>query len=123
MSHSLSEAESTHASLTKILAILGDEVQDLGRTVETLQTVLSPAILHIATDPKCHMHAQTLDLLSQRLTALGLFVSSLEHSVPREWWLDFAAALRGVTLSDLAWRLKGRKTAEPKHEAGMLEMF
>jgi hypothetical protein len=123
MSHTLSESESTHASVTKILAILGDEVQDLGRTVETLQTVLSPAILHIAADPNCHKHAQTLDLLSQRLKALGLFVSSLEHSVPREWWLDFSAALRGVTLSDLAWRLKGRKSVEPDHEAGMLELF
>jgi hypothetical protein len=123
VSHAISDSESHHASVTKILGILGDEVQDLGRTVETLQTILSPALLQIAADPACMKHAQTLDVLAQRLTALGRFVSSLEHSVPREWWLDFAAALRGVTLSDLAWRLKGKTAPEPTHEAGAVDLF
>jgi len=123
VSHAISEYESHHASVTNILAILGDEVQDLGRSVEALQTVLSPALVAIAADPECMKHAQSLDMLAQRLTALGIFVSSLEHSVPREWWLDFAAALRGVTLSDLAWRLKGKKAPDPPHQAGNVDLF
>jgi len=117
------DTESMNSSLIRILGLLGDEVLDLGRTIEQLQVILAPALFHVADDPACHRNAQKLDLLTQRLHALADFVSSIKTSVPPSWHLDFAAALRRVKLSDLAWRLKGERPEEPLVPAGEADFF
>jgi hypothetical protein len=112
-----------NASLTNIFGVLGAEFSDLSQSMQDLQTVLSPALLQVAHDAACHAKAQQLDLMWQRLQALATFVSALEGLVPDSWRLDFEPALRGLTLSDLAWRLRGHVPPNEDHEAGLVEMF
>jgi len=116
-------ASPANTSLVNVLGALGDEFIELGRFAENLQSVMSPALMRLADDPDCHRHVQMLDLLSQRLNALSSFVCSLGKSMPESWQINADAALKAVTLSDLAWRLQGIQTAEEHHQAGKLEMF
>jgi hypothetical protein len=119
----MSALPSPDAPLVNILQALGDEFTELGRFADHLQTVLSPAMLRLADDPECHRNVQMLDLLSQRLTALSAFATSLARTVPPTWRSDSDEAFEAVTLSDLAWRLQGVQTSEEHHQAGHLELF
>lgn len=121
MNHSISPPSAN--SLNQIILALGDEFQELGRFVEQLQTILSPALLQLANDPACHRNVQMLDLLSQRLTVLSIFLGSLSEAVPASLLIDASAALEGVSLTELAWRLQGVATSYTAPESGSLEMF
>jgi hypothetical protein len=119
MNQSASEAD----SLKQILALLGEEVRELGHLTEQLQTTLSPALLRIVDDTDCHKNVQLLDLVSQRLGGISAFVHSLAPLVPPSWQIDATLALRNVSLSDLARRLSGHPSAALEDQAGDLEMF
>jgi hypothetical protein len=94
----MSALPSPDAPLVNILQALGDEFTELGRFADHLQTVLSPAMLRLADDPECHRNVQMLDLLSQRLTALSAFATSLARTVPPTWRIDSDEAF-GVVLN------------------------
>jgi hypothetical protein len=113
-----------HAPLTEVLEALGAEFRALGQFTEQFQTSLSPALLRVANDPDCHRNVQTLDLLSQRLAALSTYVLSIGRAVPQDWRINPNAALRNISLSDLAYRLQGAPVPEQEAlQSGALEMF
>jgi hypothetical protein len=109
--------------LISIVSALGGEFSELGRFIEQLQSVLSPALLRLADDPGCHRNVQMLDLLAQRLNVLSIFLSSLSLAVPASLMIDAQSALDAVNLSELAWRLQGIETSYTDQEPGSLEMF
>jgi hypothetical protein len=113
-------------SLQNVLARLGAECAELGQLAEQLQAVLGPALLRIVDDADCHRNVQSLDLMAQRLAGVAAFLTALRAQVPPAWSADADAAARGVTLSELARRLRGEPGADhghDDHEAGALEMF
>jgi hypothetical protein len=110
-------------SLQLVFARLGAECTDLAGLAERLQAVLAPAMLGLADDADCHRHAQSLDLFAQRLAGIATILETLRGQVPSAWQTDVEAALRDVTLSELATRLRGGAAAMAPCDAGVLELF
>jgi len=118
------EDERHHAPLNSILEALGEEFFELGRFTEEFQSTLSPALLQVAGNAQCHRDVQSLDLLSQRLTALSKYVLTIGKLLPADWQVNSQHALNNITLSDLQYRLKGAPLPENlEHESGELELF
>jgi hypothetical protein len=110
-------------SLQLVLSRLGAECADLAELAERLQSVLAPALLYLADDEDCHRDVQGLDLFAQRLAGVATILDALHEQVPSAWQTDVEAALRGVTLSELATRLRGEVVETASHEAGVLDLF
>jgi hypothetical protein len=118
------DVTTSHSPLTEILVALGEEVLALGQFTEQFQTSLSPALLRVANDPESHRNVQTLDLLSQRLAALSAYVLTISRSVPDDWRINSQAALRNISLADLAYRLQGTPVPQQEElQSGSLELF
>lgn len=118
------EDERPHAPLHSILEALGEEFCELGRFTEEFQATLSPALLQVANNAQCHRDVQSLDLLSQRLTALSKYVLTIGKLLPSDWQVNSQHALSTITLSDLQYRLKGAPLPDGlERESGELEMF
>ena len=118
------EDERHHAPLNSILEALGEEFFELGRFTEEFQSTLSPALLQVAGNSQCHRDVQSLDLLSQRLTALSHYVLTIGRLLPSDWQVNSHHALSNITLSDLQYRLKGAPVPEDlNHQSGELELF
>jgi hypothetical protein len=114
----------THSSLTEILVALGKEFSALGQFTEQFQNSLSPALLRVANDPEYHLNVQTLDLLSKRLAALSAYVLTIGRAVPDDWRIYSQAALRNISLADLAYRLQGTPVPQQEElQSGFLELF
>ncbi|OYV38077.1 MAG: hypothetical protein B7Z80_11120 [Rhodospirillales bacterium 20-64-7] len=118
----LTQSDPAIISLQSIFARLGTECANLGELAERLQSVLAPALLRLADDVECHRNVQSLDLFAQRLAGVASILMSLQAQVPPVWSADVEAALRDVTLSELADRLRGEPTIQP-YDAGALELF
>lgn len=97
----------TQAKLSDSLDRVAQEVADLARMGEALQSVISRLATGPA-DPQTLMDAQGADLLSQRLEGLAEFVRALAQSAPAGVTTDVEAAVRALTLADQARRLTGR---------------
>jgi hypothetical protein len=118
------EDERHHAPLNSILEALGEEFCELGRFTEQFQSTLSPALLEVAGNAQCHRDVQSLDLLSQRLTALSKYVLTIGRLLPADWQVNSHHALSTITLSDLQYRLKGAPLPDDlEQESGALELF
>jgi hypothetical protein len=124
MSERRSYEDERPAPLNSILEALGEEFFELGRFTEEFQSTLSPALLQVAGNSQCHRDVQSLDLLSQRLTALSKYVLTIGKLLPSDWQVNSQHALSNITLSDLQYRLKGAPLPENlEHESGELELF
>jgi hypothetical protein len=110
-------------SLQLVFARLGAECANLAELAERLQSVLAPALLRLADDADCHRNVQSLDLFAQRLAGVATILDTLHGQVPSTWQTDVEAALRGVTLSELATRLRGEPAETVVYEAGALDLF
>lgn len=110
-------------SLQLVFSRLGAECADLAELAERLQSVLAPALLRLADDAECHRNVQSLDLFAQRLAGVATILDALHGQVPSTWQADVEAALRDVTLSELATRLRGELVEATPHEAGVLDLF
>ncbi len=110
--------------LTEVLLALGEEFMALGAFTDEFQSSLSPALLRVANDAECHRNVQTLDLLSQRLTALSKYVLTIRQVVPDDLLVDPQKALRNISLTQLAYRLNGSPVPdEIKDMSGELDLF
>jgi hypothetical protein len=110
--------------LTEVLLALGEEFMALGAFTDEFQSSLSPALLRVANDAECHRNVQTLDLLSQRLTALSKYVLTIRQVVPDDLLVDPQKALRNISLTQLAYRLNGSPVPdEIKDVSGELDLF
>ena len=109
--------------LVNILDAIAEEISDLGIELDELQTTLSPAMYEIAKNADYVRNVQTLDLMSQRLTAISAFVYSLNLSVPGSCVVNSASALSEIKLSALAQRLMGAEQAPAYADSGELDLF
>ena len=124
MTDSGADAEEHRTSLRVILSAIGEEFRELGRFTDNFQVSLSPAVRRLALDAACHRDIQSLDLLSQRLTALADYILDISQLLPEALSLDSRRALSCITLSDLQYRLKGVPVPmEEGHRSGELELF
>jgi hypothetical protein len=109
--------------LVSLLDSIAEELANLGVEIEQLQTTLSPAIFEIAKNPDYVRNVQTLDLMSQRLTAISAFVFSLNLAIPDDCVVNSSSALNEVKLSALAHRLTGTEPVNGYASAGELDLF
>jgi hypothetical protein len=109
--------------LVTLLDAIAEELADLGVALDQLQTTLSPALFAIAKNADYVRNVQTLDLMSQRLTAISAFVFSLNMSIPDDCLVNSASALNEVKLSALAQRLTGAEEVASQEAAGELDLF
>lgn len=109
--------------LVPILDAIATELGELGVTIDRLQTMLSPALFEIANNGDYVRNVQTLDLMSQRLSAISSFMISLNHSIPASCFVNSSSALREVKLSELAQRLMGEEADPDQQMSGDLDLF
>ncbi|WP_419759421.1 hypothetical protein [Acidisoma sp.] len=110
--------------LVNILDAIAEEISDLGIELDELQTTLSPAMYEIAKNADYVRNVQTLDLMSQRLTAISAFVFSLNLSIPETCLVNSSSALSEVKLSALAQRLTGSEEQMPAYcDSGDVDLF
>lgn len=118
--------------LQVILQVVARELTQLGHLAGDLQVGLSPlerspgpaGTIDLCGAAMGSLHS--LDLLTQELHALAMFLEVLAPSLPAHWTGNAAGAAETVTLSDLARRLGApvldeRRTLQA--ETGSLEMF
>lgn len=108
--------------LVAILEAIAEEIGEMGITLDRLQTMLSPALYEIANNSDYVKNVQTLDLMSQRLTAISSFMVSLNLSISPSSMVNSSPALQEVKLSALAQRLMGEE-AEVDQTSGDLDLF
>ncbi len=109
--------------LVTILDAIAEELAELGITIDDLQTTLSPALFEIAKSGDYVRNVQTLDLMSQRLTAISSFIFSLNLSIPEDCLVNSSTALDEVKLSALVHRLMGEETQGSYESAGDVDLF
>ena len=106
--------------LTESLTLVADEVDDLVRLGETVQTVISRLAVGAGglPDVALMVDAQAADLLSQRLAGLADFVRALADAAPCDLSADIEDAVRALTLSEQARRLAGPVVAPAAEPSG-----
>lgn len=109
--------------LVAILEAIAEEVGELGATIDRLQTMLSPALFEIATNADYVRNVQTLDLTSQRLSAISTFLFSLNLAVPTDCVVNSSSALSEVKLAALAHRLAGDEADPNEQVSGEIDLF
>jgi hypothetical protein len=109
--------------LVSILDAIAEELSDLGVELDELQTTLSPAMFEIAKNADYVKNVQTLDLMSQRISAISAFVYSLNLSVPGNCLVNSSSALSEVKLAALAQRLMGAEHVPAYGDSGDLDLF
>lgn len=117
------EKDQENMRLGNLLEAFEAELHDLGKLAEAAQTTLSGVLARAAHDPACHRDAQVLDLLTQRLLGMSGFLNSLAPTIPENWRVNTADAVKTVSLGHLADRLGGAPVSHPAADVGELEMF
>lgn len=118
-------ADEVHlTSLRVILARISDECRELSAFIDRFQQALSPALVCLADEQECHRDIQSLDLLSQCLESLSVYMAGLTHVVTDDMRVDSRSALANIPLSDLQYRLRGKPLPlERTHVSGELDLF
>lgn len=107
-----------------VLSIIGVEFQELSGVVNQIQSTLSPILGSIDLDRQGHRDVQSLDVLSQKLTSLSLYILELSKLLPEDLQVDTGNALSSISISALKHRLKGASAPlAPEHLSGDLEIF
>ena len=115
--------ESTlNASLTPLPALLnvvGEELHHLAAAVERLHTVVElPGLREALRDAKCHNVLQGIDHVTQNLSGLSSFLTTLASETPGEWSLDTGAACDVVLIASLSERLRRPDAERPASSEG-----
>lgn len=109
--------------MVDLFAAISDELRALNDLALSVQSVLGAALAQRSGDAAVHRAAQSLDLITQRIDGLGLFLATLVTDVPGGWRLDCRGAAERVTLADLAGRLMGAQGDAAVREDGAVEYF
>lgn len=104
--------------LSRTLGACAGELAALADRCEALQAGLAPALQSGAAIEE----AQTLDLLTQSLSAVADYLNALSAGLPGDWIVDAGAAATLVPLTELARRLIGGALHAPP-ESGELDLF
>jgi hypothetical protein len=107
-----------HQPLSGALGACADELAALASRCEALQSELAPALQGGAAIEE----AQSLDLLTQSLSAVSLYLAALSTALPQDWTVDPRPAAALVPLAELARRLTGGAFPPPA-ASGDLDLF
>lgn len=115
----------SHLSTETRLAPLGDvleaasaQMEDLAARCCRLQDALGPFLVHGVP-----LEAQTLDLITQRLAGMAVFLGELSARLSPDIKVNAAAAAGPVPLSDLATLLSLEPLLPSQASAGELDLF
>jgi hypothetical protein len=111
-------AETRLAPLGDVLEAASNQMEELAAHCCRLQDALGPFLVHGVP-----VEAQTLDLVTQRLAGMALFLGELSARLPPEITVNAAAAARPVQLSDLATLLSLEPQLPSQASAGELDLF
>ncbi|MEP9374881.1 hypothetical protein [Mesorhizobium sp. KR1-2] len=109
-SASASTTPNADTSLSDLLDRLGTELAERAAAVERLQPLAEAA----RTDPDALRALQGLDLTEQTLRALAGLLADLAAAAPANWRIDAGPALAAIPLADLANRLAGATSDQPR---------
>ncbi|MDT7952407.1 MAG: hypothetical protein RQ966_12965 [Acetobacteraceae bacterium] len=110
----LPDALDAVANELKILASMSADIQGMvGRLINDPATPLS----------QISERFQQLDLMTQQVSELAVFLDHLGRGAPADCYLDTAEAAKTVRLTDLADRLSGCSSPSGKAPAGDPEWF
>jgi hypothetical protein len=94
-------------ALASVVAQLAAELRMLGKTLGAVEHAVEILVASAGTPDSRTLHGlQTIDLLGQTLLALATFAEELSPQIPMEVRIDANHAVRSVTLSALAERLR-----------------
>lgn len=107
-----------------VLSTIGVEFQELTAVVNRIQSTLSPILSGVHLDKQGQRDVQYLDILSQNLASLSLYIIELSKLFPEDFRVDTGSALSSISISALKHRLKGAEfPLESEDLAGDLEIF
>ena len=114
--------------LTGALEGLAHELGLLQAQMLRMQDVCHGPEMGSALDAAVIRELQGLDLVSQRLGVLSMFVRAVIQTLPYDPAVDLTAALRALPLHDLAERLGARSSGAPEPafddaDAGDFDLF
>jgi hypothetical protein len=121
--------ERTWVSPAQALAVLAGELGHAGEACQRLDGALGGLLHLVAAEDrmKVMQELHAVDLLSQHLAALGALADHLGAQPQGDGALDLSAALRGLTLGEVARRIQtaatGHPAAAPEEEEGDLDLF
>jgi hypothetical protein len=105
--HKQSPTDDTLTPLPTLLNVVGEELHHLAAAVERLHSVVElPGLREALRDAKCHDVLQGIDHVTQNLTGLSHFLTTLASRVPGEWSLDTGAACDVILVASLSERLR-----------------
>ncbi len=113
-------------AVPEILTTVSAEVRMLSDMADDLQNLVGNLVVAGAFDGSPSLYQlQSLDRLSQNLSAVADFLSSVADGSSKDWKVDVSGAARAVKLADVCDRLTGRKTSNETAEeaAGEFDDF
>ena len=100
------------ANLAVVLERLVAELQTLASMTVEMQAEIAPLISQCPVENPSGMKAlQSLDVVTQHLTALALFSNSVCQTVPTDMTIDNSAVVEQIGIEALAARLSGTTVA------------
>lgn len=108
--------------LRTVMARLGRELEALHALSETAQDAVATLTGRIVPDPELSGRIQTLDSLTQHLSALATFVDDLASALPVCEQVDLTAAASRIRLGRLRSSLVG-EIAPHDDTPGAVELF
>lgn len=118
----MSKQSTSGASLTPLptlLTAVGEELHHLAAAVERLHSVVElPGLREALRDAKCHNVLQAIDHVTQNLSGLSNFLTTLASETPGEWSLDTGAACDVILIASLSERLRRPDAERPASSEG-----
>jgi hypothetical protein len=110
--------DAADSTMPEVLNAVSEELHHLAVAVERLHDIVElPGVrdsLRCATSLNV---LQGIDHVTQNLTGLSDFLTTLSAAVPEDWTLDTTAACDVVTIASLSERLKRPDAPRPAHSA------
>ena len=107
----------------KLLRVLSDEIAEMSRMSETIQTLVVIACANLPEGDSLYKDAQICDLLTQKLSASAGFLSAVATHVPEDWTINVSEATRDIELSELALAYSLKSPLVKADSEGHLELF
>ena len=107
----------------ELLRALSDEIAEMSRMSETIQTLVVIACANLSQGDALYKDAQICDLLTQKLSASAGFLASIAKHVPRDWTINVSEATRDIGLSELALAYSLKRPIENADSDGNVELF
>lgn len=96
-----------HTPIPLLLNVVGEELNHLAADVERLHAIIElPGVREALRSAKCFDVLQGIDHVTQNLSGLSEFLSTLAKTTPAHWEIDANAACDALLIASLYERLK-----------------